>query len=201
MNSKTSNTCVLLSSDPIKSSSRNTGIPSILSSHFTAGSDADRQDGVGKFLPAQSSDAFLKSAARNRTYPRRNWHHLQVTPPDSHGYVSLGLDTFYTGAIMEQVSISLPKSMTRCEAYGRPISRFKIYRFFRKFQPIPAVPTPRQRIWKFRWRKIGRPDEGPGLFPGRHRRNSGDDQQIASGQQPEGSRCSYGNGPPGQTFW
>ena len=96
------------------------------------------------FLPAQSSDAFLKSAARNRTYPRRTGIILQVTPPDSHGYVSLGLDTFYTGAIMEQSQFIIAEVNDQMpRTYGETnfhVSKFTA--FFENSSPIPAVPTP-----------------------------------------------------------
>ncbi len=96
------------------------------------------------FIPAQSSDVSLKNAARNRIYPRRTGIITQVTPPDSHGYVSLGLDTFYTGRIMDQsefVIAEVNDQMPR--TYGDTnfhVSRFNA--FYENSSPMPAVPTP-----------------------------------------------------------
>ena len=54
------------------------------------------------FWPCQSSDIGIKLPHRNRIYPRRDAIVLQCTPPDEHGFVNLGLDTFYTYTIMKQ---------------------------------------------------------------------------------------------------
>ena len=96
------------------------------------------------FFPGQSSDISLKNAARNRLYPRRTGIITQVTPPDEHGYVSLGLDTFYTGRVMDQsqfVIAEVNDQMPR--TYGDTnfhVSRFTA--FVENSSPIPAVPTP-----------------------------------------------------------
>ena len=96
------------------------------------------------FIPAQSSDVSLKNAARNRVYPRRTGIIAMVTPPDSHGYVSLGLDTFYTGRIMDQsqfiigeVNDQMPRTFGDTNIH---VSRFTA--FFENSSPLPAVPTP-----------------------------------------------------------
>ncbi len=96
------------------------------------------------FIPAQSSDVSLKNAARNRIYPRRTGIITQVTPPDSHGYVSLGLDTFYTGRIMDQseyiigeVNDQMPRTYGDTNFH---VSRFTA--FYENSSPMPAVPTP-----------------------------------------------------------
>jgi 4-hydroxybutyrate CoA-transferase len=75
------------------------------------------------FWPAQSSDAGIKCGHRKRVYNRRNGIITQVTPPDEHGFVSLGLDTFYTEAIMdasEWVIAEVNSNMPR--TYGQTIS-------------------------------------------------------------------------------
>ena len=96
------------------------------------------------FIPAQSSDVSLKNAARNRAYPRRTGIITQVTPPDSHGYVSLGLDTFYTGRIMDQSDFIIAEVNDQMpRTYGDTnfhVSRFTA--FFENSSPLPAVPTP-----------------------------------------------------------
>jgi acyl-CoA hydrolase len=96
------------------------------------------------FIPAQSSDISVKNAARNRVYPRRTGIITMVTPPDSHGYVNLGLDTFYTGSIIDQsqfiigeVNDQMPRTFGETNIH---VSRFTA--FFENSSPIPAVPTP-----------------------------------------------------------
>ncbi len=96
------------------------------------------------FLPAQSSDISLKSTARNRVYPRRTGLITQVTPPDEHGYVSLGLDTFYTGRILDQCEYAIAEVNDQMpRTYGDTnfhVSRFTA--FVEHSTPLPAVPTP-----------------------------------------------------------
>ena len=96
------------------------------------------------FFPAQSSDAGIKYGHRKRVFNRRTGIITQVTPPDEHGFVSLGLDTFYTEAIMdasEWVIAEVNPNMPR--TYGQTnfhVSRFTA--FVENPNPIIAVPTP-----------------------------------------------------------
>ncbi|HOI73194.1 MAG TPA: acetyl-CoA hydrolase/transferase C-terminal domain-containing protein [Syntrophales bacterium] len=96
------------------------------------------------FWPAQSSDIAIKNAHRNRVFPRRTGIVLQVTPPDEHGFVSLGLDTFYTEHIMDQcewIIAEVNSNMPR--TYGQTnfhVSRFTA--FVENPNPVIAVPTP-----------------------------------------------------------
>ncbi|MDD5233294.1 MAG: acetyl-CoA hydrolase/transferase C-terminal domain-containing protein [Syntrophales bacterium] len=96
------------------------------------------------FVPYQSSDAGRKYSHRKRVYNRRTGIVTQVTPPDDHGYVNLGLDTFYTEAIMDQseyIIAEVNPNMPR--TYGQTnfhVSRFSA--FVENPNPIPAVPTP-----------------------------------------------------------
>jgi 4-hydroxybutyrate CoA-transferase len=96
------------------------------------------------FLPFQSSDAAIKYAHRKRVYKRRTGIVTQVTPPDEHGFVSLGLDTFYTEQIMDQsewIIAEVNPNMPR--TYGQTnfhVSRFTA--FVENPNPIIAVPTP-----------------------------------------------------------
>jgi len=96
------------------------------------------------FWPAQSSDISIKNMPRQRTFPRRSGIVLQVTPPDQHGYVCLGLDTFYTEHIMDQsdwivgeVNENMPRTYGQTNFH---VSRFTA--FVENPNPIPAVPTP-----------------------------------------------------------
>ncbi|PKN73439.1 MAG: 4-hydroxybutyrate CoA-transferase [Deltaproteobacteria bacterium HGW-Deltaproteobacteria-10] len=96
------------------------------------------------FLPFQSSEAGLKYGHRKRIYKRRTGIILQVAPPDEHGYVNLGLDAFYTEAIMDQsewIIAEVNPNMPR--TYGQTnfhVSRFTA--FVENPNPIPPVPTP-----------------------------------------------------------
>lgn len=96
------------------------------------------------FIPMQSSDASVKNFHRNRVDKRRTGIVTQVTPPDNHGYVNLGLDTFYTEGIMDQsewVIAEVNPNMPR--TYGQTnfhVSRFTA--FVENPNTIPAVPTP-----------------------------------------------------------
>lgn len=53
------------------------------------------------FVPWQGSDMIRKVEERDRVDPRRGGLITQVTPPDKHGYVNIGLDAFYTKASLE----------------------------------------------------------------------------------------------------
>ncbi|HRR40943.1 MAG TPA: acetyl-CoA hydrolase/transferase C-terminal domain-containing protein [Syntrophales bacterium] len=96
------------------------------------------------FIPFQSSDAAVKYAHRKRVYKRRTGMVTQVTPPDEHGYVNLGLDTFFTEQVMDQcewIIAEVNPNMPR--TYGQsnfPVERFTA--FVENPSPIIAVPTP-----------------------------------------------------------
>ena len=96
------------------------------------------------FIPFQSSDAAVKYTHRKRVYKRRTGMVTQVTPPDEHGYVNLGLDTFFTEQVMDQcewIIAEVNPNMPR--TYGQsnfPVERFTA--FVENPSPIIAVPTP-----------------------------------------------------------
>jgi 4-hydroxybutyrate CoA-transferase len=60
------------------------------------------ENGTSVFVPVQSSDVGLVAEDRQKRFPRRQGIMTQVTPPDEHGFVSLGLDLFYTPDIINQ---------------------------------------------------------------------------------------------------
>jgi len=72
-----------------------TGFYSILSM-------ATNEAGTSVFVPVQSSNVGLVAENRQQRFPRRQGIITQVTPPDEHGFVSLGLDLFYTPDIIHQ---------------------------------------------------------------------------------------------------
>jgi len=96
------------------------------------------------FLPFQSSDAGVKYFHRKRLHKRRTVMITQVAPPDNHGFVNLGLDCFYTEAIMDQsecIIAEVNPNMPR--TYGQTsfhVSRFQA--FVENPNPIPPIPTP-----------------------------------------------------------
>jgi 4-hydroxybutyrate CoA-transferase len=96
------------------------------------------------FWPCQSSDIGIKMPHRQRVYPRRMGIIMQCTPPDEHGFVNIGLDTFYTYTIMQmadyiiaEVNENMPRTFGETNF---PVSMFTA--FVENPNPIPAVPTP-----------------------------------------------------------
>jgi acyl-CoA hydrolase len=98
------------------------------------------------FLPAQSSDVGYKSSQRQLLYPRRTGMITMVAPPDNHGYVNLGVDTFYTQDIMDQcdwIIAEVNEKMPR--TYGQTsihVSRFNAFVEIPSPMISPPTPTP-----------------------------------------------------------
>ena len=59
-------------------------------------------EGCSTYVPVQSSSVGYVAAKRQEMDPRRVGMITQVSSPDEHGYVSLGLDLFFTSDVMEQ---------------------------------------------------------------------------------------------------
>jgi len=96
------------------------------------------------FWPCQSSDIGIKMPHRARACPRRMGMVMQVTPPNEHGYVNLGLDTFYTATLMEQcdyliaeINEQMPRTFGETNFH---VSNFDA--FVENPNPMPPVPTP-----------------------------------------------------------
>lgn len=96
------------------------------------------------YWPTQGSDPGLKYAHRKRVFNRRTGLVVQVAPPDSHGYVNLGLDAFQTEAIMEhcdwiiaQVNPMMPRTYGRTNFH---VSHFTA--FVEHEEPLITVPIP-----------------------------------------------------------
>lgn len=96
------------------------------------------------FWPCQSSDIAIKMPHRARTYPRRMGMVMQATPPDEHGFINLGLDTFYTGTIIEQADyliVEINEQMPR--TFGETNFHVSMFdAFVENPNPMPPVPTP-----------------------------------------------------------
>jgi acyl-CoA hydrolase len=60
------------------------------------------ETGESTYVPVQSSNVGWVAAKRQKRFPRRQGIITQVTPPDEHGFVSLGLDLFFTPDIIDQ---------------------------------------------------------------------------------------------------
>ncbi len=60
------------------------------------------ETGESSYVPVQSSNVGWVAAKRQKHFPRRQGIITQCTPPDEHGFVSLGLDLFYTPDIIDQ---------------------------------------------------------------------------------------------------
>ncbi len=60
------------------------------------------ETGESSYVPVQSSNVGWVAAKRQKRFPRRQGIITQCTPPDEHGFVSLGLDLFYTPDIIDQ---------------------------------------------------------------------------------------------------
>jgi len=96
------------------------------------------------FWPCQSSDIGIKMPHRARVYPRRMGMVMQATPPNEHGYVNLGLDTFYTATLMEQCDyliVEINEQMPR--TFGETNFHVSMFdAFVENPNPMPPVPTP-----------------------------------------------------------
>lgn len=80
------------------------------------------------FFPVQSSNLGAMYASRKKAINRRSGIITQVTPPDNHGYVSLGLDAFYTEDIMNvsewAIGVVNPQLPRTCGETNLHVSRF-----------------------------------------------------------------------------
>lgn len=96
------------------------------------------------FWPCQSSDVAIKMPHRKRVYPRRMGIITQVTPPDEHGYVNLGLDTFYTYTLMQQADYIIAEVNDQMpRTYGETNFHVSMFdAFVENSSPIPVLPTP-----------------------------------------------------------
>jgi 4-hydroxybutyrate CoA-transferase len=100
--------------------------------------------GLSTYVPVQSSSVGIVARKRQEIEPRRQGMITQVSPPDGHGYVSLGLDLFYTPDMFGQVDWFVGEvnpNMPR--TYGdshHHISEFD--RFVETDEPLFAPPLP-----------------------------------------------------------
>jgi 4-hydroxybutyrate CoA-transferase len=100
--------------------------------------------GISIYIPVQSSSVGHMAKKRQKLYPRRQGIITQVTPPNEHGFVSLGLDLFYTPDIIDQADYVIGEVNPKMPwTYGETtyhISRFD--KFVETDEPLFALPLP-----------------------------------------------------------
>ena len=101
-------------------------------------------EGITAFLPIQSSSVGNVSKKRQAIDPRRMVIITQVSPPDDHGYVSLGFDLFFTPDIIDQGAVVIGEvNPNMPHTYGNShyhVSRFK--KFVEIDEPLFSPPLP-----------------------------------------------------------
>ena len=107
---------------------------------------SQHEQGISSYVPVQSSSVGWVAAKRQKLFPRRQGIITQVTPPDEHGFVSLGLDLFYTSDIIDQANYVIGEVNPKMpRTYGDTtyhISRFD--KFVETDEPlfVPPLPEP-----------------------------------------------------------
>jgi 4-hydroxybutyrate CoA-transferase len=105
---------------------------------------SQHETGVSTYVPVQSSSVGWVAAKRQKLFPRRQGIITQVTPPDEHGFVSLGLDLFYTSDIIDQADYIIGEVNPKMpRTYGDTtyhVSRFD--KFVEIDEPLFAPPLP-----------------------------------------------------------
>jgi 4-hydroxybutyrate CoA-transferase len=101
-------------------------------------------EGSSTYIPAQSSNVGYIAKKRQEVDPRRQGVITQVSPPDDHGYVSLGLDLFCTRDLIDQADWLIGEVNPKMpRTYGDthyPVSRFD--HFVETDEPLFSPPLP-----------------------------------------------------------
>jgi 4-hydroxybutyrate CoA-transferase len=101
-------------------------------------------EGSSTYIPAQSSNVGYIAKKRQEVDPRRQGVITQVSPPDDHGYVSLGLDLFCTRDLIDQAGWLIGEVNPKMpRTYGDtyyPVSRFD--HFVETDEPLFSPPLP-----------------------------------------------------------
>jgi acyl-CoA hydrolase len=74
----------------------------LISGFYSQLTMSQHTDGSSTYIPAQSSSVGYIAEKRQEIDPRQQGVIIQVSPPDDHGYVSLGLDLFCTPDLIDQ---------------------------------------------------------------------------------------------------
>jgi 4-hydroxybutyrate CoA-transferase len=100
------------------------------------------ESGASVFIPVQSSNVGIIADKRQKILPQRQGIITQVTPPDEHGFVSLGLDLFYTPDIIDRADYVIGEVNPKMPwTYGHTtfhISRFD--KFVETDEPLLVLP-------------------------------------------------------------
>jgi len=101
-------------------------------------------EGASYYVPVQSSSVGHVMKKRQEVDPRRQGVITQVSPPDDHGYVSLGLDLFFTPDVIDQgdwlvgeVNPKMPRTFGDTHYH---VSRFD--KFVETDEPLFSPPLP-----------------------------------------------------------
>ncbi|MBE0415132.1 MAG: 4-hydroxybutyrate CoA-transferase [Dehalococcoidia bacterium] len=101
-------------------------------------------EGITTYIPVQSSNVGVVAKKRQEVDPRRHVMLTQVSPPDEHGYVSLGLDLFFTPDIIDQGAVVIGEVNPKMpRTYGNThyhVSRFA--KFVETDEPLFSPPLP-----------------------------------------------------------
>jgi len=101
-------------------------------------------EGCSTYVPVQSSSVGIVAKKRQEIEPRRQGLITVVSPPDDHGYVSLGLDLFFTPDIIDQVDWLVGEVNPKMpRTYGNShyhVSRFD--KFVETDEPLFSPPLP-----------------------------------------------------------
>jgi len=101
-------------------------------------------EGISTYIPVQSSTVGVVAKKRQAADPRRHVMLTQVSTPDEHGYVSLGLDLFFTPDIIDQGAVVIGQVNKYVpHTYGNShyhISRFE--KFIEMEEPLFSPPLP-----------------------------------------------------------
>ena len=102
------------------------------------------ESGASSYVPVQSSNVGWVAAKRQKILPRRQGIITQITPPDQHGFVSLGLDLFYTPEIIDQADYVIGEVNPKVPwTYGHTtyhVNRFD--KFVEIDEPLFTLPLP-----------------------------------------------------------
>ena len=102
------------------------------------------EEGISTFAPVQSSSVGIILKKRQELDPRRQVVITKVSPPDDHGYVSLGLDLFFTPDAIAQADLVIGEVNPQMpHTYGNShyhVSRF--VKFVETDEPLFCPPLP-----------------------------------------------------------
>jgi len=116
----------------------------LISGFYSQLTMSQHTEGSSTYIPAQSSSVGYIAEKRQEIDPRQQGVIIQVSPPDDHGYVSLGLDLFCTRDLIDQADWLIGEVNPKMpRTYGDThyhVSRFD--HFVETDEPLFAPPLP-----------------------------------------------------------